>query len=345
LEQLEFNIYSPGGGSHQTRFYNTLGPGASPVFVNSTFGRPNANYVRAASWTDASSLNAGADNAPLVVRNGPMQSIGELGHITDPARPYYTAGRIPVLARGGGRTLRVGQSELTNFGGTNIGWYDGKQTNASRTWTSWRLADIFTTAAASNVAIQGLINPNGALRDNGAALRAALYGLTYSPTPEGAPGLAGRDLNSSHLNGVVNSFKSRLTNASAAGFPSGALVPFWERGEISELPIFNTGNIPAQMSNVFDRGREELVRRSIEMITPRGSVFTVYAIGQALQIAGNKTNVLGTARLKSTFEMTPQFVSSAATNDSFNPGSVAEVSQRFSSPTNYATTIISSEFE
>ncbi len=345
LEQLEFKNYSSGTSAHQTRFYNTLGGGVTPVFVNSTFGRPNTNYVSAASWTDASNLNAGPSNAPLVVRNGPMQSIGELGHITDPARPYYTAGVIPVLARGGGRTLRVGQSELTNFGGTNIGWYDGKQTNASRTWTSWRLADIFTTAAASNVAIQGLINPNGALRDNGAALRAALFGLTFMPAgPDGAATIAGRAAN---VTIVVANVLGRLTSGSATGF-SNALNPFWERGEISELDVFNSGVTlapGAAMSNAIDRGREELVRRSIEMITTRGSIFTVYALGQSLHVTATATNVLGTARLKSTFEMTPQFVTPAVTNDFFNPGSVAEVSQRFSSPTNYATTIISSEFE
>ena len=349
LEQLEFNIYtssSAGGGSDQTRFYNTMGPGSgSSTFDRSTFGRPNANYVGPANWTDYSSISPGASNAPLFVRNGAMQTIGELGHITDPARPYITSRSVPTLARGGGRTLRVGQSELTNSGGANIGWYDGKQTNASRTWTSWRLADIFTTKARvpdTNVSLPGLLNPNGLLRDGGAAIRAALYGLTYSPTPEGAPGLAGRDLNSSRLNGVVNSFKSRLTNASAAGLPSGALVPFWERGEISELPIFNTGNIPAQMSNVFDRGREELVRRSIEMITPRGSVFTVYAIGQALQIAGNKTNVLGAVRLKQSFELTPQFPTSDSFIDNF---SLNRISRRFAAPTSYTVRVLSSSYD
>ena len=303
-----------------------------------------------------------------------MHTIGELGHITDPARPYSTSGSVPTLARGGGRTLRVGQSELTNFGGTNIGWYSGNQTAASRTWTSWRLADIFTTTAASNnatardaegnltnslgvvrgttntngvvVTIPGLINPNGLLRDGGAAMRAALHGLTYSATPEGAPGLAGRDLNSFRLNGVVSSMTSRLTNASAAGLPSGALVPFWERGEISELPIFNTGNIPTQMSNVFDRGREELVRRSIEMITPRGSIFTVYAIGEVLQVTPQTTNVLSTARLKQTFQIEPRFqFPTDYGNDSFNPAQAARVTRRFSAPINYTVRVLSSSYD
>lgn len=358
VEQLEFLNYVTGSftaNPNVTRFANTLPASGSDPFANSTFGRPNTNYVRPTNWTDSSSILSGSNNAPLVVRNGPMQSIGELGHITDPARPYITSGAVPALARGGGRTLRVGQSELTNIGGANIAWYSGGQTNASRTWTSWRLADIFTATTNTNVAIPGLINPNGALRDNGAALRAALFGLTFLPAgPDGVASIAGRPAN---VTNVVTNLVARLTNGSAAGLGAGTMNPLWERGEISELPLFNSSAASTLaggtiMSNAFDRGREELVRRSIEMITTRGSVFTVYAIGQALQVPTNAsgapiaTNVLGTARVKTTFEMTPQFINPlTATNDAFNPASVAGVNQRFSAPTNYTTRVISSTYD
>ena len=377
LEQLEFNIYVSGGGSDQTRFYNTIGPGASPMFGNNTFGRPNTNYVRAAGWTDSSSINPGPSNAPLFVRNGSMLTIGELGHITDPARPYSTSGSVPTLARGGGRTLRVGQSELTNFGGTNIGWYSGNQTNASRTWTSWRLADIFTTTAASNgataldaqgnltnslgvvrgqtntngvvVTIPGLINPNGVLRDGGAAVKAALYGLTFLPPgPEGASLIGGRPAN---LNNVMTNLIGRLTNATAGGMPTDSLNPFWERGELSELSGLNSASastlVSGQvMSNVIDRGREELIRRSIEMITTRGSVFTVYAIGEVLQVTPQTTNVLSTARLKQTFQIEPQFqFPTDYGNDNFNPAQALRVTRRFSAPTNYTVRVLSSSYD
>lgn len=373
LEQLEFNIYVSGGGSDQTRFYNTIGPGASPMFGNNTFGRPNANYVRAANWTDSSSINPGANNAPLFVRNGPMLSIGELGHITDPARPYITSGSVPTLARGGGRTLRVGQSELTNFGGTNIGWYDGKQTNASRTWTSWRLADIFTTTAASNgataldaqgnltnslgvvrgqtntngvvVTIPGLINPNGVLRDGGAALRAVLQGMTMLPSPDGSTNTANRSVNAAN---VVTAAIARMTNLTGTGLPADSLNPFWERGELSELSLFNIGTSLAgvAMTNAFDRGREEIVRRSIEMITPRGSVFTVYAIGQTLQVASSVTNVLSTARLRQTFQIEPKFqFTGDYGNDSFSPAQSLRVTRRFSAPTNYTVRVLATSYD
>ena len=360
VEQLMFTNFISGGTSDgdQTRFY-TSGLDDGSVPAQSTVGAPNANFVVPTRWADHSSISAGASNAPLVVRNGPMQTIGELGHITDPARPFITSGQVPERARGGGRTLRVGQPELTN---ASSPWYNSpNQTNASRTWTSWRLADIFTVvtnyaanpatngvANAANVRIRGLINPNGALRDNGAALRAAIFGLTFLPAgPDGASGVAGRPLNT---NAFVSNIITRLTNGNAAGFGAGTLSPFWERGELSELTVFSapSGGVAsgANMSNTFDRGREELIRRSIEMITTRGSVFTVYAIGQSLRVTTNSTNITGTVHVKSTFEMTPQFISSVgATNDAFNLGSAASVNQRFSAPTNYSTRILTTTYD
>jgi len=360
---LEIRIYDANGTNQQTRFLSA-GLNNTSVPAGSTVGGPNINFVNPANWVDYSSTAPGGANAPLVVRNGTMQSIGELGHITDSARVPGTGGSLSnvVYSRGGGRTLRIGQAEHPR-------WYDGNQLSASRTWTSWRLADIFTTTAASNsatgldpqgnltnslgvvrgtpnlngavVTIPGLINPNGMLRDRGAVLRSALHNLSYSLSPEGAPGLAGLPLNDFRLNGVVNSMSAHLTNASVAGLPNGALNAFWERGEISQLPIFNTGNIPTQMSNKFDRGREELVRRSIEMITTRGSIFSVYAIGQTLQ----GTNVTGTARLKQTFQIEPQFATADAFDDNFNPGQAVRVSRRFAAPTNYTIRVLATSYD
>ncbi len=335
-EQLEFRLYTGDSitSREQTRFFNTIANN-NGVPGTSSLGAPNtaANYVRPANWVDYSSLIAGDGNAPLFVRNDGMQSIGELGHITDAARVPGTGGALAnvIYSRGGGRTLRIGQSEHAR-------WYDGNQTNASRTWTSWRLADVFTTK--NGLSVDGLVNPNGFLRDRGAAWRATLYGLDYLPAPEGV-GLP--SLNAFRINGMINTMAARLTNAGVAGLPAGVLNPFWERGELSELPLFNSGNIPTAMSNKFDRGREELVRRSIEMITTRGSVFTAYVVGQALQESATQTNVLSACRLKTTFELVPQFADEVvATDDFFAPGAAAS---RFVAPTNYQTRILSSSYD
>lgn len=379
-EQLQFQYDALLSEEQRTSFYMTLvgtppGPGQAQ---GPSFGLPNTYYTASATvggqpvttaWMDASGLGAGPANAPLYVRNSPMQSIGELGNITDPARTRGGGGLGERLVRGGGRTLRIGQPEVgqnstpTN---TTVWWYAGSQTNASRTWTSWRLADIFTTTSSgtsgvaaastpgvwrstSGFSIPGLINPNGALRDNGAALRAVLFGLVgeSSPSPanasaQGAIGTAGAAF---AIDSVVTNLVARLRTVTGTGLPTGSMNPFWERGELSEIRPLNLGNslVGVQMSNVFDRGREELVRRSIEMITTRGSVFSAYVVGQSLQVVGASTNVLSTARMRSTFEIIPQFASpTIATNDNFSMGQIAE---RFAAPTNYSVRVISSFYD
>jgi formylglycine-generating enzyme required for sulfatase activity len=344
LELLNFTPISGADASNSTRFFSALSAGLPG---GNTMGAPNTNYVNPARWLDSSSMQPGASNAPLVVRNGAMHGIGELGHITDPARPYYTSGSVPVLARGGGRTLRVGQAEFSTASGSAVAWYmASNQTNASRTWTSWRLTDIFSAGPASTNTVRGRINPNGVLRDNGAALQAAFFGLTFQPSPEGAPQIAGRPV---LISNVVSNMMARISNGNAAGLGFGTMNPFWERGEISELSVFNSSTSStlapgATMSNAFDRGREELVRRSLEMITTRGSIFTVYVIGQSIQMTNFSTNVvvLDTRRMKKTFELLPQFqYPSESANDSFYPRDSTQVIRRFLAPTNYETRVLS----
>lgn len=335
-EQIKIQIYDADGGSQQTRFLSaSLNNNGVPA--QSTVGAPNDNYVSAANWVDYSSTLPGANSAPLLVRNAPIESIGELGHITDPARVPGTTVSLADVAysRGGGRTLRIGQPELSS-------WYDGNQTNASRTWTSWRLADIFTTTNA--MSIPGLLNPNGALRDDGAAVRSVFHGMTMLAAPAGAPTTAG---NPASVDILITNLIARLTNASPAssGIPAGALNAFWERGELSELSVFSSGSAltGANMAQTLDRGREEIVRRSIQMITTRGSVFTAHAVGQAIRVSPTATNVLSTARLRTTFELIPIFSNStAATNDAFDP---ASATNRFVAPTNYSIKVLGSFYD
>ena len=330
-EQLEFYLYDPSSAPEQTRFYLS-GLANNIVPAQSTIGAPNWNFVSPTNWVDFTGINSGASYAPLVVQNAPMQSIGELGHLTDPARVPGTSGTLSnvVYSRGGGRTLRIGQGELP-------AWHDGNQTNASRTWTSWRLADIFSTQ--TNLSIIAPINPNGALRDGGRALASFVHGFTLLSPTEGAPSTALRSLETATF---TAGFVQRLTDPSTSGTPLGALNAFWERGEISELTFFNQGTSVvdgANMSFTLDRGREEIVRRTIERITTRGSAFTAYVIGQAL----DGTNVVRTVRLKETFQVQPQFASSGALNDSFDPSSALQTASRFTPATNFTSEILTTE--
>ena len=79
------------------------------------------------------------------------------------------------------------------------------------------------------------------------------------------------------------------------------------------------------MSTAFDRGREELFRRLVEMTTTRGNVFTVYALGQAITQTNpndpTTKRIVGTHQIKVTFQLVPKKKtdSSGISND-FRPG-------------------------
>lgn len=327
-EQLILKPYESGGSGT---------PNQSRLQTDSShpLGSPDVNRVDPTTWLDFTTFASGSSNAPLIIANSNLLSIGELGNLTDPARVPATTGVLSnvTYTRSGGRTLRIGQPELPS-------WYDSNQTNASRTWTSWRLADIFTTTNA--VTIDGLVNPNGVLRDGGVAMRAALHGFTYLPSPSGAPNTAGTTLNSNNITTLITNIVSKMTNANSFN-PTGSLNPFWERGEISQLGVLNTGTgllgSGINMSNTIDRGREELIRRSMQMLTTRGSIFSVYVIGQAIQVTGSSTNVASTSRLRQVFELEPQGLSS---NDSFDP---TDPGSRFSRPTGYDVRILSTSYD
>jgi hypothetical protein len=80
-----------------------------------------------------------------------------------------------------------------------------------------------------------------------------------------------------------------------------------ERGELSQLTFFNTGTgsgKPGPTTN--DRGREEIFRRVVEMITTRSASFTVYAIGETVRQDANGTlTMTSQKRLAQTFQLEP----------------------------------------
>lgn len=294
----------------------------------------------------ADDLKMGPDKAVMVVPNAALSSIGQLGDVYDPAR---IATESMLTSRGGGRTFKIGQHDDR---------WDGNQGSASREWASWRLLDFFCIADApdqprmlANYGIEqpGLININGVTRDNGTALKAALTGFKYQPRPGGdaALGEHGASPNvvpsvAPQVQKLVDQMAARistpLTNGSAAatGTNETGAGPFWERGELSELPIF--GRTPAWptppfttteltgvdlSSKVSDRGREELFRRLAEMITTRGDVFTVYAVGQAItqKSSTSPKNYSAVQRLKVTFKLVPKKINPATrVAGYFHPG-------------------------
>ncbi len=292
-EQLFLRLFDEAGDAEQTRYYHSGldNPGASGdvhVPAESTLGLPNANYVDFTLWPDPFPASAARVDTPMFVANGPMRSIGELGHLFDPARRPGPSGDI-LYSRGGGRTLAVGQPDPL---------WDGDPFSASREWAAWRLTDLFTTrdTPGAGARLEGRINLNGALRDGGAGLRAALYGLRFSSGDDADPALAGLPLSETALDTLVARLCDRLAQSGTRG-------PLAERGELSELLAFPAGE---GVTPLYDRGREELFRRLVEEVCTRGSVFSVYAVGQSLeQTPTGKKIVTATSRRKITFELIP----------------------------------------
>ena len=358
-EQLRFDLNGASAGNDKTRYFssglnNNNIPGTCPSC--STFGAPNSYFVIPANWPDYSSSTQSATAAPAVIANANLTSIGQLGDIFDPVRTRGDATGVDSdgvsmnikLSRSGGRTLKIGQADRNDPATNPNGLWDGNSNTASREWTAWRLLDVFSTS--DSVQLDGRININGINRDNGTALKAAFYGYIFQPVPDADPNLAGRPFDADpsdptdKINVLISQLQARLNNDQAL-FNNAFLNtsgPLAERGELSEMPIFNTGSDLAAGVNTpttNDRGREELFRRLVELTTTRGSIFTVYAVGQSLippQPGGTVPIITSTSQIKVTFRIDPVWNGGTPT-DPFDPSAVTN---RLRKPDKYAIKVL-----
>lgn len=299
--------FSPSGQNTPTGFINwrsNAGQSATDTQQQSTLGKAPNQGVNPALWPDgySSAQASKADGgAPYVIRNEPLRITAELGDLYDSRRNSTNP-----FAGGGGNTLRIGQPETTG----SFPVWNGDPTKVARNRTAWRLLDLFAINTAPT--LSGLINLNGALRDNGAALRAALSGFRFSDDDDGVPARKGSPLNESALDELVTSLTDRLKPSSP---PAHAVLPLLERGEASELSFFASGTAGgAAQSTVADRSREEIFRRLAELTCTRGTIFTVYAVGQSVESRGSSPlRVLSTQRRKVTFELIPEITNGKVT--------------------------------
>ena len=357
--------YTFGSDEDQNRFYDTglnnnsnnvparsslgwLGSTASNnVFVDPSGGTP-------ISWPDWSGTGPGDAQAFAFIRDGPMQTVGELGHVYDPARlRNANAPRDVIWSRGGARSLKIGQIEAYNQTQNPRGLWDtnGAQTNASRNWTSWRLADVFCVTppdrngnnqvdAEELTQVDGLVNINGVARDSGRTLRALVQGLTMQASDAGgAPSTAGRLLNT---NNFTNAIVTRVVG-SQTNNPSDDNL-YWERGEISESAMFSFGTDllagSVQMQSTLDRGREEVVRRLMDLICTKGNTYSVYAVGQSLDPRTGRP--LATQRVKATFRINPVFASPLPGDGEFDP---SNANDRFRRPDRFSNSVLYYAFQ
>jgi len=298
-EQISFDLNGATASNDKTRYFDS-GLDSTHIPANSSLGAPNSFYVSPALWPDPSSSAQSANTAPGVIANASLTSIGQLGDVFDPVRVAGDSGNI-LLSRSGGRTLKIGQPD------------DRAGTRFSATWfnSAWRLTDLFAAQLVSNVTqppqpsevvatptSRGKININGVLRDNGVAFRAAFRSFNFATAPNSAPQLNGQAFAPAEVDNLVAGITTYLTTNG----------PMMERGELSQLPFFNTGTAGgASMTTANDRGREEIFRRTVEMTTTRSASFTVYAIGEAVrQDTSGTITTVGQKRLAITFQLEPQ---------------------------------------
>jgi hypothetical protein len=318
-EQLEINVGSLSTmGNDVTQLFgmydgNNTAHRTAGLPGDSSLGAPQISFVAPANWPDYHvPLSNSSATAYAVVADGPMKSIGELGHIYDPHRKLGDAlgtdQRRINRARGGGRTLKVGQPDDLVGGSTaarftppstsSVGWFNG----------AWRLADIFSAEpgrssadVVSEPTARGKININGVLRDGGTAFRAALRAFVFSPAPDGDERRSDRALAETEIDELIVQLQAYLSENG----------PMMCRGELSQLAFFQAagasgtaGGSPS--STTIDRGREEIFRRVVELITTRGLNFTVFAVGQALRQSPNgDISVLSSARQEVILEFDP----------------------------------------
>jgi hypothetical protein len=242
--------------------------GSLPASINQTPSQVSPTYNGA---TDATA-------APAVLGNRAMRSLGELGHIFDPAQaaddlsaPTSSDPPFNNKISGGGRTLRIGQPEFQS------GMTDSWNTNGRR---AIELLDLFTVNSTNSSSegfptVVGRINPNTAAPE---ILAAILSGIQIT-SDRGIPDSSLKDTAALAANIVSNRPYNVLSDLHkvATDFATGA----------NYAPTFSpsvgggTTNLAAA-----DRVREEALGKLLPHLTVQSRTYRVIAVGEAFDPAG-----------------------------------------------------------
>ncbi len=237
----------------------------------------SASVLPSAVVSSYATSNAG--DAVSVIRNSPMQSIGELGNVYDEAQVADDLNAPPNIgtpgspfSSGGGRTLRIGQPEFVSSN-ANVSW----STNGKR---AVELLDLFTVNTTNAIStnypvVQGRINMNTAPQ---AVLEALFYGITLSS-------------DNLYSNSVITNI-STLAQSIITNRPFNKLSDIYKitPGLINATnysPALGT-NLATNSANlypqapVFDRAREEALGKLVELCTVQSRSFRIFIVGQSL---------------------------------------------------------------
>jgi hypothetical protein len=216
--------------------------------------------------------------APAVLANGAMQSIGELGHIFDPAQaadnlsaPVSSQSPINNKISGGGRTLRIGQPEFRTATADN--W----STNGRR---AIELLDLFTVNAtnatsAGYPAAIGRINPNTASPE---VLAAVLSGIQVT-SDSGIPGASLRPVADVAANIISNRPYSRLSELYKA------MQSFADGEDYAPSFAVSVGGGTTNLAAV-DRVREEAFGKLVQHLTVQSRTYRIFAVGESFDAGG-----------------------------------------------------------
>ncbi|MEI6035822.1 MAG: hypothetical protein WCS65_16270 [Verrucomicrobiae bacterium] len=110
----------------------------------------------------------------------------------------------------------------------------------------------------------------------------------------------------------LNKFSELSTNRTFANNPYATAFEFLADLSAAQLPgnptwwyAPSTTNNTA--TNTTDRRAESIVRSLVQKLTTHGNQFSIFSLGQALQVVGGKTNVVGESYLQAVYERAPQY--------------------------------------
>lgn len=298
-------------------------PGASRQDYNITWAR--RDFVRAnprlGTFTGANDpttapstwVSGDGTNSIAFIRNGPMTSIGELGNIYDPVHLSDVGFAADAgnpgswFATGGGRTLRVGQSEFS-YPDTNA--TPSGSERRSPVWNqdalrSTSLLDLFTVRSTNSsgfAEVNGKFNVNTAPRDVLAAIFAG----------------KGQD-------GDLAFTNSRMTTNAAYRLADSVTNsrPFFKLSDIHRIysnALADTNFSPSlggsatNVAAIMDAGREQVLGSLLDLLDTRSQAFGFVVIGEALDSRGRTLSRAGLKGiLKVTFQRIPSSSNYSAT--------------------------------
>jgi hypothetical protein len=219
-----------------------------------------------------------ASAAPAFLGTRAMRSVGELGHIFDPAQAADdlsapTSSELPYNNKisGGGRTLRIGQPEFRSDTADN--W----NTNGRR---AIELLDLFTVNG-TNIASEGYPAAIGRINPNTAApeiLAAVLSGIQIS-SDRGIPASSLNDTAAIAANIVSNRPYSVLSDLYKV------MNSFAARANYTPAFPVSVGGGTANLA-AMDRVREEAFGKLVQHLTVQSRTYRIIAIGEAFDPRG-----------------------------------------------------------